>query len=508
MNRTITIAAAFAVLLAAGMARASVEPVGVMQVQASIELRDATLKLKQAFADVASGDLGKAAPELDKLIAAPGFGRLSAVLRFHTLSVAGAIALQDQHYAKAHRLMIRATDFEQANARTWDIRLYAALNAGDTPDAGRCVEAMARHWPDHLDELRPGSIVQLHQALRVGHQDDVDRSMLNALFDANWQAGKSAYDNLWRDLALMQIEHHDSRRASTAAKRVRSAETALSMLIDKRFDSITRRHPQGFDVDRLVAAQIKVAREQIKAHPDQLEPVQRLQGLLLETGKNAQALAISEAAVAHAERGDGKQTYSDFDDRYNWVLNLRSLAYAHEGRWDDAVREMTRAAKHPESGGINVSQSINLSAMYVDLNEPDKAAAAIIEPGAMSPYGMMQLQDVKLQIAIEKNDLPSIATHMAYLRKHRTDDIATWQRALVKHGDLDAAAALLIQRLNAPDWRNRALIDMQHYLVGQQTPIMKTMEQRWNTVTSRPDVQAALAKVGRVERFAITSPGY
>ena len=236
--------------------------------------------------------------------------------------------------------------------------------------------------------------------------------------------------------------------------------------------------------------------------------MQRLQDRLIEKGQNAEVLVISEAAVAHAERGDGEKTFTDFGDSYNWVLNQRSLALAHEGHWDDAVREMTRAARRPEGGGVNVSQSINLAGLYTDLNEPDKAAAAIVEPGEMSPMGSMQLHYVRLQIAMEKNDTRSIAKHMAYLRTHRTDDIATWQRALLRHDDLDAAAALLIQRLNASDWRSDALVQMQHYVRSEQTPTMKIMDQRWNIVTSRPDVQAALAKVGRVEQFSITAPAY
>jgi hypothetical protein len=80
--------------------------------------------------------------------------------------------------------------------------------------------------------------------------------------------------------------------------------------------------------------------------------------------------------------------------------------------------------------------------------------------------------------------------------------------ALLKHGDLDAAAALLIQRLNAPDWRSGALVGLQHYAHSEQAPAMKTMDQRWNAVTSRPDVQATLAKVGRVERFDVFAPAY
>lgn len=509
MNRTITIAAALGLLLAAGMARGSIAPAGAGRAQPSAEVSEATLQLKQAFTDVGNGDDKKAAPELDRVIAAPSFDQLPAELRFQTLNAAAVIAFQDKQYAKAHRLAIRATGFDQATGAAWTARLFAALYAGDNPDAGRCVEALARQWPQQLDDIRPQGIAQSHYALRIAHEDDVDRAMLNALFDANWQAEYSDYDTLWRDLALLEIEHNENKHAAMVAQRIRSADAALSMRIDKRFDPITRGQPQAFDVDHLLEAQIQAARAQIRAHPDQLRPVVRLRDLLIEKGRNAEVLAVSDAAVAHAERGDGNKTYTDFSEAYNWVLNQRSLALAHDGRWDDAVREMTRAAKRPEGGGVNVSQSINLAGLFTDLDQPDKAAAAVVEPGEMSPYGNMQLQYVKLQIAIEKNDTGAIARHMAYLQQHRTDDIATWERALLRHGDLDAAAALLIQRLNAPDWRSGALVEMQqHYVHIEQTPIMKTMDQRWNAVTARPDVQAALAKVGRVERFDVVALAY
>lgn len=508
MNRTITIAVTLGLLLSAGMACASIAPTGTGSAQPSAKVSEAMLELKQAAADVANGDNKKAAPELDKVIAAPGFDQLPAELRFQTLYMAAVIAFQDKQYDKAHRLATRATGFDQATGAAWTVRLFAALYTSDNPDAGRCLEAIAKQWPDQLDNVRPQGIAQTHFALRAAHENDVDRAMLTALFDANWQAEYSDYDILWRDLALLQIEHNEDEHAATVARRIRSAHTALSMRIDKRFDPITRGQSSAFDVGHLLEAQILAARARVKAHPDQLRPVQRLQDLLLESGRNAEVLSISDAAVAHAERGDGDKTYTDFGETYNWVLNQRSLALAHDGRWDDAVREMARAAKRPEDGGLNVSQSINLGGLFVDLDQPDKAAAAIVEPGEMSPNGNMQLEYVRLQIAIEKNDADSTAKHMAYLQKHRTDDIATWQRALLKHGDLDAAAALLIQRLQAPGWRSDALVEMQHYIRSEQTPAMKTMEQRWNAVTSRPDVEAALAKVGRVERFDVIEAAY
>lgn len=508
MNRTITLAVAFAVLLCAGSASASLDRARPVHRQPADEASGVELQLKLAFVDVRNGEYAKAAPELDKLIAAPDFGQLTAEIRFQVINVAAAIALQDKDYAKAHRLGMMATAFDQADSATWLSRLFAAFYLDDNADAARCVEAIAKQWPDRLDAVLPQGIVQLHHGLRAVHKDDADFSMLNALFDANWQASQSTYDYVWRDLVLMQIEHNGNERAAVIAQRIGSADTALSMRVDKRFDVITQRHPERFDVVQLLDAQIEAAQQRIKAHPDQLEPVQRLQDLLLEKGQNVKVLSVSDAAVAHAESGDGEKVYTDFSQAYNWVLNQRSLALAHDGHWDEAVREMTRAAKRPEDGGLNVSQSINLADLYVDLAEPDKAAAAIVEPGQMSPMGSMQLHYVKLQIALEKNDAPAVAEHMAYLRKHRNDDIATWERALLKHGDLDDAAALLIERLNAADWRNGALVEMQHYVRGKQTPTMTTMEQRWNSVTSRADVQAALVKVGRVERVAITSPAY
>jgi hypothetical protein len=49
---------------------------------------------------------------------------------------------------------------------------------------------------------------------------------------------------------------------------------------------------------------------------------------------------------------------------------------------------------------------------------------------------------------------------------------------------------------------------MQHYIRRRQIPIMKTMDDRWEAVRSRPNVQAALAKFGRVERFDVVAPAY
>lgn len=95
---------------------------------------------------------------------------------------------------------------------------------------------------------------------------------------------------------------------------------------------------------------------------------------------------------------------------------------------------------------------------------------------------------------------------MVKLRAHKAEEPDTLQDALLLRGKLDEAASLLIERLENPEWRTDALVDMQHYTDVALAPMEKTIHDNWNTVTARPDVQAALQKVGRVETFAI-APG-
>ncbi|MHA6204118.1 hypothetical protein ACXU4B_06840 [Dyella soli] len=150
---------------------------------------------------------------------------------------------------------------------------------------------------------------------------------------------------------------------------------------------------------------------------------------------------------------------------------------------------------------MNVSQIINLGSFYAGLHRPGEALAMVSELGPMSPFGRMQLEIVKLEIALQQGDRAAVATHLAYMREHRADAIATWQSALLVAGDLDAAADLLVERLDHEEWRSAALDDMQQYADMRLTPVDAQCLQRWRAIIARPAVQQALAKVGRVEHF-------
>jgi hypothetical protein len=501
MNRIMTAAAL--VLLTVCTARATIPPTSKLADRAAEPASGVAQLVQKAFADASHNDTASAQAELDKAIHAEGFNDLPTDLRYRALLVASLIAAQNGQDKRAHETAVRATAFDEADETAWMTRLSSAFSTGDYSDAGHSVAVFARRWPGKLGDVNSGAIRQLHYQYLQAQNPDTDREMLDALFDAGWSQSGVEPGNLWRDLALLHIERNDIARATAVALRITSAQAALSMRVDRRFDPITLKRSRNFDIDRLVAAEIEAAQERVKAQPDKLEPIADLQELLLITGQYARVLSISDTVLVHAGRGDGPKTYTDFDDKYPWVLDNRSRAFKRQGRWDDAVRVEVLAARRPEHGGMNVSQLINLGGLYVDLGLPDKAADAIVELGDMSPFGRMQLESVKLRIAVAKSDAAAIAASMSYQREHRADAIATWEDALLLCGKLDEAASLLIERLQKPAWRNAALVDMQHYADVTETPTEKLIHDRWITVTARPDVQAAMQKVGRVERFHI-----
>jgi hypothetical protein len=53
---------------------------------------------------------------------------------------------------------------------------------------------------------------------------------------------------MWRDLALLYLERKDPAKAATIAMRVESPREIASMIVDRRFDSVTNAAPVQSDV--------------------------------------------------------------------------------------------------------------------------------------------------------------------------------------------------------------------------------------------------------------------
>lgn len=462
--------------------------------------------LAQAATQLDEGGPDRLGATLDDVAHGVSFSRLPLDLRYRTLLAAALVAEQQHRDADAHTLATEATHLEGAVETAWSVRLNTAAAIGDYRDAAHSLVTLARRWPASVHDFNPDAIGNLHSLLRQSGALVADREMLDALFDAHWQIDGREPSLLWRQLVLYHLADDGHARADAIALRITSAEAAIGMLADKRFDSITRRYPRHFNIRRLLAAEIVERQVRMAAHPDELEPITDLEILFLMTRAYSDVLGISDVTVAHVEFGNGKTVYVDFARWYVWVLDYRARALMREQRWSDATRVEARAARYPEQGAPNTSQFINLGAWLANLRKPDEAAEAISKAGGVSVFGGMQYQGVKLRIAVDRRDESAIHASMAYMRAHQAEDITGWEEALLLQGNKDAAAALLIQRLADPGQRLGALTDMQHYSSCMKTPLEQLVGRRWRAVTTRADVRAALRRVGRVRRYDLCAP--
>jgi tetratricopeptide (TPR) repeat protein len=201
-----------------------------------------------------------------------------------------------------------------------------------------------------------------------------------------------------------------------------------------------------------------------------------------------------------------EKAYEDYEKFNPWILDERQRALTRVGRWDDAVVQLTAASLLSEDNGGNISQIINLAQLYCDLSRPKEALKTLGRLEAKpSPYGVMQVEYVKLDAAALSGDKVQMVRSLKYLEEHRADAPNTYEDAQVLINDLDRAASFLIERLQDVNHREAALLSVQTYGSWHKTPRMLQFDARRRAVLTRVDVREAIQKVGRVETYHLES---
>jgi hypothetical protein len=466
-----------------------------------------TIKAGNAYLDDEGLFANMLVDQLDKAIESPDFATMPEETRYGALLIAGQLAYQNDDLQKSYRLLVTASESRLAETEVWHALLASAFDLKKYSDSARCVTVIARHFPDSLERINDRAVYMIEDGLEdVPGKSGERQEFLQALFDANWSDLDGNADILWRHLATTLLGKGKRRQAIEVAGRIRSARVAISMLIDKRFDRITRHHRDGFNIDRIAESELTAARARAESMPDVIRPKSVLMGILIDRLQFDAALVVADEVIARVRGVDGSSLYEDFDEQYIWVLDQRARALARLGRWDDAIVQWSQTARRPENGDMNVSQIINLADFYNSVKRPKDAADMVAELGSMSAFGRMQLAGVKLEAALQLGDKASVADQLAYLREHREDAIGTWQYSLLRVGDLDGASDLLLERLQNPKWRNEALVELQDYTQAVKPPRDAEYDVALSKLIARPEVAKALAKIGRIEHFKLKSP--
>lgn len=461
--------------------------------------------LQQAVQAVKDEDLARADALVSDAMASPGFSRLPQERQGQVFAFAAAVASELGRARDASRLFSAATEFDGVDWDVWIGCADASLALEEHEEAARCISGAVQRWPTRVGDLEERTVAQLALALDDPDTTIAYRALVETLFDAQWEPEALIVDALWARLADLLIDAGQPQKAIKAVRRIDDPKTIVGLRVDRKFDPLARLHPGLFDVAAAIERTEREDLARAARKPRSLGPITTLHESRLQQRRYDEVLDRTEAIIANVRAGDGAEAYDDFDEHYVWVLDNRAAALAGAGRWDEAVRAREQAARRPEQGELNVSQVINLAQLYARLGRGQDARDALAEVGRMSPFGAMQRALMQLHAAVALDDKEGMRNAMAHLTTHRDDAPGALQAALVSVGDLDAAATLLIERLQRADWRSDALLAVQAWEPSARTSWDKTQARRWRSVLKRPDVQAAIDAVGRVERFPLAS---
>ncbi len=461
-----------------------------------------------AIEKVNAKEWAAASAQLQEVIDAPAFQNLPAERRHALLTTAGGVAVELEDFKLAQTDSVQACAFPDALAVDWQLRLYASSGLSDFHDAAIALTRIGKQWPAALTDVKDDLIFRILEESRKPAPNAKETfDLMEALYDAKWKIdGAFEPSSVWRDFALDLLARGRAGEAKQVSLRVTDPTILISMRVDRRFDAIVNSTPEHFNIDKAVVANIGSLREIIAKSPRNMRYVVYLTYALLKARRDDEVLALTaQVTTAVNDHRRDKSPYDDIKDNLVWVLNNRALALGSLGRRDEELELLIRAARQPEHGESNVSQAINLGEFYCDLQRPKDALFAIVDVRDTSPYGRMQLEAVRHCASRQLSDTDAEAAALAYLREHQADSPRTYQSALIVAGDLDAAAALVIERLNDPTMRSDALVEIQNYRDPQDLPWVARFRERLDIVLHREDVRRAIAKVGRIEAFNLRS---
>ena len=413
-------------------------------------------------------------------------------------------AAERRDFRLAHVYMVAVTLHPGATALDWMMRAELAMDSGRYRDAAAALSTVVSRWPVEARQVEWGRVIQ-QAAFRI-RSDEAHRAdylgLVEALYAAEFRLAYGLQpESLWEDLVIEALEHGDMSRAREVLSRIDSVEVLVGMRVDRRFDRLVSLEPDRFDIPSALRRASAQGEALVARHPRALDAFVQYAYALFDEGRHDEVLAMCDMILERLDGAVGQPPpYDDLGDALNWVYNHKAAALRAMGRWDEALAVMEQARSLPEQRSANISQALNLASHYIDAGRFSDALATV-EPLAcgdsVSPYGCMQLHAVLHAAHRRLGNRPQAEKAFAYLSANRRDAEDTWITATLEAGDLDAAARRLIVQLEDPHQRGAALLGVQTFQPLPATPIMQERQALRQRLLTRPDVAAAIDRVGR-----------
>jgi hypothetical protein len=465
----------------------------------------ATRKLSDAMNLVGEKNWPQALAALRAIIEGKSFGGLSVDYRYKALSTAGRVAIYHGPPKLGYEYLNRATTLPRADFDDWLERLRAADKLGRTASAIGTLTVLMQRWPDRSGQLNPDYILRIvSDAERSQHGAAFE--LLKALYAANWKLKWNIEPSAaWRDLALLLLENDRPADANNVAHRITDTYVLIAMRSDQRFDAVVAANPAQFDIEAAAEREFKARQAAADEAPHSLKLKSQVIDSLLRQQHYEAALAASDSVLMDIRSTNyPRKLYEDYEDERSWFLNLRSMALQRVGRWDDAVAQLNAASLLLEKDSGNVDEMIDLAYLYCELARPNEALSALGRVVAKtSPYGTMRMEAVRVDAYYQLADSKQVEHSLRYLRSHRADSPEAYEDALITVNQLDRAARELVADLLDEGRRQDALGRVQSYAPMPGTQRDMELESRRRAMIARPEVQAAILKVGRIANYPL-----
>lgn len=354
-----------------------------------------------------------------------------------------------------------------------------------TPEKGVLFPPQVFNWVLSDPNQPPASRAAFVTALRRAPWTTEDA---HRMVDNDWALREAAFAADAGDMTL----------ASATLSRASDPGVLMAVYQDRRFERLWpemvaagRFDWRARETERLAGIDARIARE-----PRRLElVVERIRALRhLERYEEARAVGVDY--IARAER---KGAFDDQDQQKAWLLYIHASVLGDLGETASADAALAAGAEGPDK----ISQHVNRAAALLLHDRPAEAMAALdkIPADYGTPYGRMATASNRLCALALLGRSDEGETPLARLRTNWRDQPGAAISGLACLGRDDEAAAVLIRWLEDPALRGAALT---WFRTGSPSAGAKAtaagapaLMRRSAALKARPDVQAALAKVGR-----------
>lgn len=416
------------------------------------------LQLAHARSQVGDEDGAAAAyREADALTNSPSF---SARLNIRAL-------IHDENWNAAHREVLQLAARNPASFNNLGRWMFVRINYGLT-ESGQDAERLEL-LSTVLNQFRFDDPFLPPEPLRL------DFARLLA------EAGR--YDEAWEQVGLLET--------ADSLSHVRSELVFSSFWAREDFFSRT-------NVRRAKTNEAARWAELTEAYPHRLWPVIQHIVALTALGDHEQADRVARTAVNRLDNG---HEYTDAGLQARWLFNYWGYALYAMGRVEDGDAALRRASRSLDGTGCNVCNTINLAEMQILQGRYEDALVTLDEV-----VGIEATQDKHMWHWANRvcayhylGDTAARDEYLPLLAENWREQPAAYQTVALCMNDEELGAQILIDRLEDERFWADALRAIQRnasQFDNDRMPHTRDWDEAFETLINRPDVRAAIDRVG------------